>query len=200
MPTTMHPPLAEPGREHLHHAVGSDSEQAREHRLQVLFEDRMHAEEAVESLQELQPMPWDSISITPAPNLTATVLDESFERDASGTLRSAVIAAAIGAIGGALLGMVLDLGLVTAVAVALLAFGMAGFGAIAGGLIGLARTDPLDDDPHVLVVAGPDAAVVTLRHLRPHRHHRVLVALGGIPIEALAASPPTAGGAGGPRP
>lgn len=185
MPITKPPPLAEPGREHLHDAVGSDAEQARAHTLQVLFEDRAQAEEAVAALQETLPMPSDSISISPAPHITAIALDESFARDAAASWHDAARGAAMAAPLGLLLGLILDLGLATAVAATLLTFGFAGFGAIAGALVGLARTDPLDDDPQVLVVAGGDAAVVTLRHLRPFRHRQLLVAAGGVPIETL---------------
>ena len=185
MPATKHPPLAETGRERLHDAVGSDAEQAREHRLQVLFEDREQADRAVEALQELLPVPWDSISVTPAPHATATMVDDNFNLDATATWQDAARGAALAAPVGLLLGLFVDLGLATLVAAALFTFGFAGFGAIAGGLVGLARTDPLDDDPQVLVAAGADAVVLTLRHLRPARHRQLLTALGGVPVEPL---------------
>ena len=191
MPTIKHPPLAESGQERLHDAVGSDAEQARQHRLQVLFEDREAAEHAVESLQELLPVPWDSISVTPAPHVTAIMVDDTFDRDATATWRHAAQGAAIAAPLGLLLGLFIDLGIATLVAAALLTFGFAGFGAIAGGLVGLARTDPLDDDPQVLVSAGPNAVVLTLRHLRPARHRDLLTALGGVPVDGLDLPPDT---------
>jgi hypothetical protein len=189
MPATKHPPLAETGRERLHDAVGSDAEQARQHRLQVLFEDRTQAEHAVEALQDLLPVPWDSISISPAPHVSAIMVDDAFDRDAAATWQYAARAAAITAPLGLLLGLFVDLGIATVVAAALLTFGFAGFGAIAGGLVGLARTDLLGDDPEVLVAAGADAAVVTLRHLRPAPYRRALTALGGVPVEPLDLGP-----------
>ena len=192
MPTIKHPPLAESGQERLHDAVGSDAEQARQHRLQVLFEDRDQAERAVEALQDLLPVPWDSISVTPAPHVTAIMADDTFGRDATATWRDAARGAAIATPLGLLLGLFVDLGIATMVAAALLAFGFAGFGAIAGGLVGLARTDPLDDDPQVLVAAGADAVVLTLRNLRPARHRQLLAALGGVPVDRLDPSPDTA--------
>ncbi len=191
MPTIKHPPLAEGGRERLHEAVGSDAEQAREHRLQVLFENREQADQAVEALQDLLPVPWDSISVTPAPHVTAAMVDDTFSRDATATWRHAARGAVLAAPLGLLLGLAVDLGIATAVAAALLAFGFAGFGAIAGGLVGLARTDPLDDDPQVLVATGADAVVLTLRNLRPARHRQLLAALGGIPVEWLDLPPGT---------
>jgi hypothetical protein len=191
MPAIKHPPLAAAGRERLHDAVGSDAEQARQHRLQVLFENREQAERAVDALQELLPVPWDSISVTPAPHLTATIADDSFGRDATATWRHAAQGAALAAPLGLLLGLFADLGIATGVAAPLLAFGFAGFGAIAGGLVGLARTDALDDDPQVLVATGADAVVVTLRHLRPARHRQLLAGLGGVPVDPLDLPPGT---------
>lgn len=189
MPTTLPPPLAEPGDERLHDAVGSDAEQARAHTLRVLFEDRDAAEAAVDALQETIPVAADSISLTPAPNTTATVADDTFSRDASASARTAARWALLGAPVGVLLGLVLELGIPTALAAVLLGAGFAGFGALSGALVGLARTDPLDDDPEVLVATGDDAVVVTVRHLRPARHRRLLVAFGGIPIVALDGQP-----------
>ncbi len=180
-----HPPLADPGSEHLHDAVGSDAEQARVHTVQVLFEQREQAETALDAIYETFPYPPDAVSVRPAAGVTAKAVDDAFEDDARATWRGAARAAAVGAPLGLLLGLTLEIGLESLVAVGLLTFAMAGFGAISGALVGLARSDPLDDDPAVEVTGGDDAVIVTLRHLRPWSLRRRLVAFGGLPIETI---------------
>lgn len=177
------PPLAEPGDEHLHGAVGSDAEEARAHTLRVLFEDRAQADAAVAALRERLPVAPDSISVTPAPELTAPVVDDSFGRDARGSKRTAARWALVATPVGVLVGLFAELGIPVALAVVLLGAGFAGFGALSGALVGLARADSLDDDAQVLVTAGDEAVLVTVRHLRPARLRRLLVAAGGVPVD-----------------
>lgn len=180
-----HPQLGEPGAERLHEAVGSDAELARIHTVQVLFPTRAQAEEALDALYGTLPVPADAVSVRAAPNETVTLHDPSFEDEAAGTWHVAAGFAGIGALLGLLLGLTLELGLEPVVAAGLLAFAVAGFGAIAGALIGVARAAVLDDDPAVLTTTGEDAVVVTIRHLRPSRPRRLLERLGGTWIETL---------------
>jgi hypothetical protein len=184
MPTRRpHPPLGQPGTELLHDAVGSDAEMARIHTVQILFPTRDQAEEALDALYETLPVRADAVSIRPAGNETVTLHDPSFEDEATGTWRSAARIAGLGAVLGLLLGLTLELGLEPAVAAGLLTFALGGFGAIAGALVGVARSAVLDDDPLVLVTPGDAAVVVTVRHLRPARPRRLLEAYGGSWIE-----------------
>lgn len=183
MPTTSLPHLAEPGDEHLHDAAGSDAEVARAHTLQVLFEDREQAEAAVATLHARLPVAPDSISLTPAPSLTAATMDDSFGRDASAAWHNALRWGLLAAPVGALVGLVAGLDMPLTLAAVLVAAAFAGFGTLSGALVGLARADSLDDDPQVLITAGDDAVLVTVRHLRPTRLRRLLVAAGGVPVE-----------------
>jgi hypothetical protein len=183
MSATMLPGLAEPGHEHLHDAEGSDTEGARATTLRVLFPDRAQAEAAVAALYEHEPVAADSISIAPAPHVTARLVDRTLPKDLSAMGRHAGLGALLGAPVGILLGVALPLGFARALAVPLMMFAFAGFGALVGALIGLARADPLDDDPVVTVVAGGDAVVVTVRHLAAPRYTALLTAFGGLPIE-----------------
>ena len=175
------PGLAEPDHEELWDAVGSDAEDALGNVTRLLFQTRAEADEAVEVLCSMTPA--KTVSVRPAAGLHAVVMD----REARTATSAARLHGLTGAVVGIALGVIAALAgladLPTTAALVLLGLLGGGFGFLVGALVGLARTDPMDDDPTVEVDAGQDAVVVTVRSLRAARIREVGRAMGGVPID-----------------
>ena len=95
-------------------------------------------------------------------------LDERLHDDALGAGRGGLVGAVLGAVVGVVVAMAVD---PTVVVWLLLAFGFAAFGGLAGGMWGLQRTEPEDDDPAVDVVVDDPEAVRLLVVRAPHERN-----------------------------
>ncbi len=92
-------------------------------------------------------------------------LDERLHSDATAAGRGARLGALGGAVVGAVVGVVLGAGVAV---VSMITFGFAAFGALIGGMIGLQRREPEDDDPAVDLVVEESDAVRLVVVRAPH--------------------------------
>lgn len=173
--------LAPPDHEELWDAVGSDAHEALGNVTRLLFPSRQEADAAVETLRTMTGP--RTISVRPAPGLHASVVDHEARTAADAARRDGLAGALVGAVLGLVAALAGATTLPPASAMVLLSLLGAGFGLLIGALVGLARNDPMDDDPVLEVDAGPDAVVVTVRSLRAPRIREAGRALGGVPIE-----------------
>jgi hypothetical protein len=120
-------------------------------------------------------VPDDEIEVRDVERGRYPLFDERLHEEAGGLRRGAAAGAAVGALVGLLVTAMLSAP--AAATWILFAFGGAAFGALAGGMAGLQRVEPDDDDPaRLAVVEDPSRfalLVVSTLHWRFWAHHRM---------------------------
>lgn len=127
------------------------------------------AEEAEEAATRLRlRVPEDLLEVRTPEAARYRLLDERLHSDALGAGRGGLLGALLGAVVGVIVAVVVDPAVIVWI---LIAFGFAALGGMAGGMWGLQRTEPEDDDPAVDVVVDDPEAVRLLVVRAPHERN-----------------------------